>query len=304
MNPVGIAIHAAMLADTERNAVLAAAVRAIVRPGDVVVDVGAGAGLLSLLAGRAGARRVFAIEAGSMAAVARHLAERNGFSQVIEVAQCHSRDFTPPEAADVVICETIGFAGLDEGYSESLADARERMLRPGGRMLPDGLSLRIAPVRSSGDAVDVGRLDEVLGFDFRPLAGAFRRLYRRAYVPRDEELASPLALFDLDSRTIRAHDVLQGDVTFPIASSGTAVGLLMWFEARLAPGLVMSNRAPTADNHWGQTFMPCYPAIDVEEGDSLRVRVTATTASHAQLSLQWAAHRVSTAAQALVGGAP
>lgn len=46
----------------------------------IVMDVGAGSGILSLFAAQAGARKVYAIEASNMAESARTLIDANGYS--------------------------------------------------------------------------------------------------------------------------------------------------------------------------------------------------------------------------------
>jgi predicted RNA methylase len=51
----------------------------------VVMDVGCGSGILSMFAARAGAKKVYAIEASNMAQHAKKLTAHNGFSSVIEV---------------------------------------------------------------------------------------------------------------------------------------------------------------------------------------------------------------------------
>lgn len=50
--------------DAHRTDLFARAIAESVRPGDIVVDLGTGFGLLALLAARAGASRVYAIEQG------------------------------------------------------------------------------------------------------------------------------------------------------------------------------------------------------------------------------------------------
>src|SRR5579863_5247505 len=132
-----LVIYGMMMSDRARNDALARGIQAVVRPGDVVVDVGSGAGFLSLLAARAGARRVYALESTKWADVAPHLSEINCLSDVIRfAARGSSFDWTPPEPADVIVCETLGYVALDEGFRAIMADARDRMLRPGGRLVP------------------------------------------------------------------------------------------------------------------------------------------------------------------------
>ena len=53
--------------------------------GKIVMDVGCGSGILSMFAARAGAKKVYAIEASNMAIHAKKLITHNGFGDVIEV---------------------------------------------------------------------------------------------------------------------------------------------------------------------------------------------------------------------------
>ncbi len=82
-----IATHELMLKDVPRMDAYAAAVEAnaeFIR-GRTVLDVGAGTGILSLLCARAGAARVYAVEASALASTLSVTAERNGFADVIVV---------------------------------------------------------------------------------------------------------------------------------------------------------------------------------------------------------------------------
>jgi protein arginine N-methyltransferase 1 len=53
-----------MIADKGRTSAYARALESLVVPESVVLDIGTGAGILALLACRAGAARVYAVEAG------------------------------------------------------------------------------------------------------------------------------------------------------------------------------------------------------------------------------------------------
>ena len=57
-----LAMHRLMLRDRVRNETFREGIGAAVTPGNVVLDVGAGTGILSLFCIQAGAQRVYAVE--------------------------------------------------------------------------------------------------------------------------------------------------------------------------------------------------------------------------------------------------
>src|SRR5690349_22020599 len=77
--------HRTLLDDRVRTDAFASAIARVVRPGDVVLDLGSGTGVLAILACRAGARRVFAVEQGHIADVAAMLVKDNGCADRVEV---------------------------------------------------------------------------------------------------------------------------------------------------------------------------------------------------------------------------
>ena len=125
-----------MICDRVRTEAFERAIRAVVRPGDVVLDVGAGSGILSLFAARAGAARVYAVERTTVAVLAQDLAEANGFGEVIEVIHGDLMDIELPEKVDVIVSEWLGGFGIDEGMLTPVIVARDRWLKPGGVMIP------------------------------------------------------------------------------------------------------------------------------------------------------------------------
>ena len=118
--------------------------------GKVVMDVGAGSGILSLFAAQAGALKVYAIEASNMAESARMLVEANGYSRVIEVIQSKiediPQDLIPQGSIDVIVSEPLGTFLLNERMLETYVIARDRFLKKqGGRMFPSSAHLCILP---------------------------------------------------------------------------------------------------------------------------------------------------------------
>ncbi len=87
-----------MICDRVRTDGFRRAIESVVRPGDVVLDVGAGTGILSLFAARAGAARVYAVERTTVAVLAQELAAANGFAETIEVIHGDVMDDRAPRA--------------------------------------------------------------------------------------------------------------------------------------------------------------------------------------------------------------
>ena len=76
----GVLNHLSLDAGTYQTAILE---NRVDFEGKVVMDVGAGSGILSLFAVQAGAAKVYAVEASEMATYARQLADQNAGDQAV-----------------------------------------------------------------------------------------------------------------------------------------------------------------------------------------------------------------------------
>jgi predicted RNA methylase len=116
----------------------------------VVMDVGCGSAILSMFAARAGAIKVYAVEASNMAESAKILIKANGFENIIEVIQARIEDITPEmipgdHPIDVIISEPLGIYLLNERMLETYVIARDKFLKKGGRMFPTRADLCVIP---------------------------------------------------------------------------------------------------------------------------------------------------------------
>ncbi|UYV80444.1 CARM1 [Cordylochernes scorpioides] len=110
----------------------------------VVLDVGAGSGILSFFAEQAGARTVYAVEASSMARHAESLVFHNKKSDRIVVVPGKIEEITLPELVDVIISEPMGYMLFNERMLETYLHAK-KWLKPEGKMFPTQGDLHIAP---------------------------------------------------------------------------------------------------------------------------------------------------------------
>jgi|SRR5450755_4772027 len=125
-------VHRTMIRDRVRTEAFRRAINAVVRPGDVVLDVGAGSGILSVFAARAGAGSVYAVERTPIAVLAEQLAAANNVAETVKVFHGDVMDIELPEQVDVIVSEWLGGFGIDEGMLAPVIAARDRWLKPGG----------------------------------------------------------------------------------------------------------------------------------------------------------------------------
>src|SRR5215510_9070288 len=125
-----------MIADAPRMNAYAEALRHTVNRDSVVMDLGCGPGVFALLACKLGARRVYAVEPDNVIGLAREAAAANGFSDRIEFFEKLSTEITLPEPATIIISDLRGVLPLFEQNVASIIDAHERLLAPGGVLIP------------------------------------------------------------------------------------------------------------------------------------------------------------------------
>ena len=261
--------HLSMLLDTARMDSYRRAIEASVQLGDVVVDIGCGTGVLTFMACEAGAERVYAIEGGPVIEAARELAIDNGFADRIEFLGGWSVDVGIPEPADVLITETIGNAGLDEGIIAWASDARQRLLRPGAVMLPQRLRLWVAAAESFDNHTLVSDWwAPDLPYDY---AAAHRQAAQTLWfadITPSNLLGQPELAADIDLATA-LNETMTTAGHLRVDRDGTLHGLACWFDSLLCAGVTVDNLPPRSDSSWSQGFLPLAEPVSVSAGDQL-----------------------------------
>lgn len=258
-----------MLLDTARMDSFRRAIEATVKPGDVVIDIGCGTGVLSFMACEAGAKRVYAIEGGPVIEVAKELAIDNGFDDRIEFVTGASLEIGLPELGDVLITETLGNAGLDEGIMAWIADARDRLLHPNAVIMPQRLRMWIAAAQSFDDYQLVSDWqDPELPYDY---SSAHRRASKTLWFAEfgpEHLLGQPELAVDTDlTAALDEMTVTSGQLG--IDSPGTCHGLAVWFDSLLCAGVTVHNSPPCPDSSWSLGFLPLAEQMEVAAGEHL-----------------------------------
>jgi protein arginine N-methyltransferase 1 len=264
--------HREYLSDNARISAFMRAVSEAVKPGDVVLDLGSGTGILGLLACRAGARTVYSIDEGGIIGLAREINQANELQDRVVFVKGLSTRIDLPEKVDVIVADQIGHFGFNAGLLEYFSDARDRFLKPGGRMVPVSLDLIITAVESPAMWNQVefwnGR---PVGFNFSPArAIAANTGYPTKFRP-EELVAEPARLISFDL-TLATSAAFKRETGMRVARDGVLHGIGGWFCAQLSPSVMMSNSPLAADAiNRRQIYFPVDQPVEVKKGECVHV---------------------------------
>lgn len=259
-----------MITDAVRMGAYARALRQVVKPGTVVLDIGTGTGVFALLACRMGARRVYAIESSDAIDLAREIARDNGCAGSIEFIQGLSTQVELPERADVVVSDLRGALPFYGRHLPAIADARRRLMAPGGTLVARRDVMSVACVEAADLLRDTTRpwSHQPLGFDMRAALKLVTNQWRRVSVKREQMLSEAAGLGSIDYATVETPN-FAATIVATASRRGTGHGMCAWFDADVADGVGFSNAPGEPELIYGQAFFPWPEPVDLECGDEI-----------------------------------
>jgi len=267
-----------MVSDRHRTNAFHAAINETVQPGDVVLDVGTGTGILAMFAAQAGAKKVYAIDATDIAEIATGLVKANGMSDRIDVFHGRADDLQLDQEVDLIISEWLGHAAFTESMLPAVLDARDHNLAPTGRMLPSRIRLLIAPLDEpilyNGEGPGFWR-ERIHDLDFSSLQAIelSQGRFTQISVEPAALLAPGQAFVELDLLTASVEDVrFEGQLEFVPVRDGVLNGFCVWFEVELSPSVILDTGPNSPETHWAQTYMSFSPR-PVRAGEQVEVNV-------------------------------
>jgi protein arginine N-methyltransferase 1 len=279
-----LSAYGRMVADKVRVDAYLEAMARVIRPGSVVVDLGAGPGVMALHACRLGAARVYAIDPDPSIAIAVELAAANGMADRIAVAQQYAERLDLPERVDAIVSDLRGAVPLHGAHLSVIANVRERWLKPGGTLIPMRDTVEAALVRP-GPHYDVvtgpwERRQE--GLDLTPALKWALGSPKKARLEAGALASPPRSWIELDYRVNTGTDGA-GEMTWTVEEPVTACGVAMWTRAELLEGVGFSNApGPEAAIH-GQQFLPWLRPVELARGERVKVAISAKRAPQGYL---------------------
>lgn len=242
-----------MLLDRQRNNAFRAALANVLelKPSATVLDIGAGCGLLSMMAAQAGAAQVFGCEISpSISKLGQDIINQNGFDNKITFVNKDCRKMATPEdlpnRADLAVFELFDCSLIGEGVLHFVAYAREHLLKENARFLPIGGKIRATIIEY--------RLDRILDVDVN-LLNPYR--FSPAFINVDAKTLNYRALtesfdvFEFDFSNA-APIPEEKELIVPAITDGIAGAVLFWFDLQLEESIWLSNDPQSAPLHWNQ----------------------------------------------------
>lgn len=295
----------AMLRDVNRNDFYWDAMKKLPVRNRRVLDLGAGTGILSLMAAKLGASSVLAVdESPEMTLIVEKSAEHNGFKDTISVHAGHSTTLSLAEKdrCDVIVSETFGVLLLQEGCLKSFIHAREHLAKPSADIIPAGgvqyarlmgsPALRLASSISSAEGPDMVHVDALrdAGRVQFSLPGGFSV----NSLPDVCWMSESIGILEVDFATSKLDDIPKcREFPVRILQDGVVDGIVTSWEtwSDKERTLCMSTEADkikgqpwgfARDAHWGQGFSQVEgpgkggEKFEVFKGEELRLQARFT----------------------------
>ena len=276
--------HEQLLGDSGRCDAFAKAILKHIKPGDTVIDVGTGTGVLAMLAARVEGTHVYALDHSDFVTIAEKVAHSNGIKNITFV-KTNSQNFKLDKKVDVILHEQIGDDLFEENMVHNLLDLKQRLLKPDGIILPGRFQLFIEPVVLHPD-FHTPMIDEinVHGLDFSVLkdeaeaANLIPADYEWRYMnPRGFQtcLSDPVPAIDFDLNKINSGSDIPSEIELSrtFTSDGHMAGFGIWFNIVFDDEINLSTSPFARHTHWAHRFYRT-PSVQARAGETLDYKLT------------------------------
>lgn len=261
--PLALRAHASMVSDQVRTRAYAYAIKEAVTYNDVVVDLGSGTGQLAMMAARRSPKHIIAIECDARAASISNQVIDNSCKSKVEVIVASSTDvqlFNPHPT--LLITETIGPTGPEEGIVELCYNFVMR--HPSiSRVIPAQLNILLQPcysefINNEWDAIRAAfQVGSFLGCQYKNAWDdiqwqAAHEIYRRGHMADAVNIGSPLLLANY---TLGSTSSSNFHRQISLCDEPHWNGFLLYFEALLVPGVIISTSNASHPTHWGHSYV-------------------------------------------------
>lgn len=283
-----------MLADQFRMQCYRRAINQLVKPGDIVADLGTGMGVLAMMAVQAGASHVYAIEnRPQVIPITQKIINQNGMAEQITLIEGDARKVNINVQVDMIINELIGDFGTDENILECVDNFTRHHLKPCGHCLPQKLRTYLVPVEYRDEYRGIWR-SNFQGLDLSPVSQlpCHEDAEMRILTTQPKELAIPHLIEDIDFTAPLQTRANTHECQFTLHSEGQLQGFMGFFQADLTPDIRLDNYPVYPGCHWQTWHWPLYPPPKSQSGFTIKCELATPENIIAQgWQLKWSLQR-------------
>ena len=269
--------HFPMMNDEVRNNAYSDALKLAVRDGDLVLDIGTGSGLLSLMAATSGAEMVVTCETSkTVAEVATEIIERNGYKEKISVLNKKSTNLIIgedlPQKADLIVSEVLSSEFVGEGVRTTILDANRRLLKKGGRMIPQSGKIKIALIDNNPEIFSNTSVASVQGYDLSLFNSISQKKFNLKLKDKPVLLSNPVNAFNINLCDMEVVLGQEKIIELQVNQDGLCVGLIQWIWLHLYEEIEYENKPDECDSHW---YTPIYlfdKPVVAKKGDVFKIK--------------------------------
>jgi protein arginine N-methyltransferase 1 len=268
-------LHEVMIGDAKRTKAYQQAIQRHIKPGDAVLDMGCGLGILSFFAAKTQCQKIYSIDNADIIHHARAVAKTNNLAGRIQFIKKDISRFRPKEPVDVLIHEQIGGFLWDECAVSHVANIRRRCLRKGATIIPAKIELFFAPTcaRSNIDESVAFWSKKQYGIDFSVVTrDLLMRHAQKAFFPSTIRLNSNKTFLATPRKAYTVDFYKEKNIPrritsdFTINKAGLFRGMCGFFKIHLDERTIVTSEPQRTNTHWGQMFLPSARTIKVSKG--------------------------------------
>jgi tetratricopeptide (TPR) repeat protein len=268
--------HVPMMNDQKRNQAYHSALEAAITPLSEVFEIGTGSGLLAMMAAKLGARRVTSCEAVPLIAhTAQRIIADNGYEASIKILSMPSTEVDADRdlagKADILLAEIFSSELLGEHVLPSIEDAKRRLLKPRGRVIPAAASIMVALFSGSDLSRNVV-VEDSFGFNLQRFNTIISNKQAIARNDLDAALLTDAIegfRFDFQNESFFPEQTRR--LRLSVKAAGRCYGIVQWIRLQMDQNTRFENHPsdPSPVSNWQHCTYVFAQPMDLRPGQTV-----------------------------------
>ena len=268
--------HIKMMNDEMRNKAYLEAIKLAVNNESLVLEIGSGSGILSMMAASCGAKNIISCESSkSISNIAKKVISENGYANQISIINKHSNDLVIerdlPKKADIVISEILSAGFVGEGVRSTILDVKKRLLKKDGKIIPEMGFIKVALVEENDEISNSVFASKSLGFDLSEFNSITQTEFSLSLNKKPNYLTNSINAFSINLYEEEEIEKEEKVLRFEVTKSGFCLGLIQWLKIQIYDDIVYENKPGEINSHWPTPFYRFQEPIKLNKGDFIEI---------------------------------